>query len=589
MKILVLGNGFDVDHGLPTSYREFLHFCLYITQDKGTRGANYEKLTTAQKQYVTLLDKNKKLKDRFLELLENNNLFWYFSIQLDRQGKNWIDLEREIKSIVHDLRAIEEEYDASNHFQYSAESEHKIHDLIEKLGIKNVDSGKIDEVSLDYIHETLCNSLNGFSKALELYIVNFINTTTIKGVSPDIVEFDATNIITFNYSNTYERVYSGAHWREEIEHIHGSAQDNNAEETNVILGITTPAEKQDKNRYVEFEKYFQRITKRTGSRYKEWLMSVPDGAKTIEIMFFGHSLDASDSDIINDLVSNPNTTITICYHSEKSQKDIVANLIEIIGKQKLIEYVSGRKPKISFIKQKKHQHHNTAGVEIERDVRKLYKLYLLRKRDISNLLDKIENRLQGKKLSYFYTQRKTIDLFDALEYVGWRKYRAEHFLEICQKLEFDTTAGGSLKLFRYEDWSGETPWGDTIDCCDETRNLVDLVNSSNKARFQEGKEKQPYAYMHKLTSMEEIKEALRCILGGESSEKYWNGLNNLMHAMVENVIFYDAVRELEIEEHPIHINAKVKHFAQAYFEVVYDYQLQKDWEEQQKRELEHAK
>lgn len=27
MKILVIGNGFDIDHGLATSYREFLNFC----------------------------------------------------------------------------------------------------------------------------------------------------------------------------------------------------------------------------------------------------------------------------------------------------------------------------------------------------------------------------------------------------------------------------------------------------------------------------------------------------------------------------------------------------------------------------------
>ena len=87
---------------------------------------------------------------------------------------------------------------------------------------------------------------------------------TIRGVSPDIIDFDATNIVTFNYSKTYERVYGGIHWREEVDHIHGMAQDDLAEETNIVLGVTTSAEKQNKNRYVEFEKYFQRITKRTG-------------------------------------------------------------------------------------------------------------------------------------------------------------------------------------------------------------------------------------------------------------------------------------------------------------------------------------
>lgn len=32
MKILVLGNGFDLDHNLPTSYMDFLHFCNYVLE-----------------------------------------------------------------------------------------------------------------------------------------------------------------------------------------------------------------------------------------------------------------------------------------------------------------------------------------------------------------------------------------------------------------------------------------------------------------------------------------------------------------------------------------------------------------------------
>ena len=588
MKLLVLGNGFDVDHGLPTSYKEFLYFCLYIMRDKGLHGEYYEKLTTVQKQYAKQLDKNKKLTNRFIELLKDNHLFDYFYIQLDRQGKNWIDLERELKSIVRELRAIEEEYDASKLFQYAAKSEHKIHDLIENLGIKNVDSGKIDEVSLDHIHDILCDSLNSFSQALELYIVSFINTTTIRGVSPDIIDFDATNIVTFNYSKTYERVYGGIHWREEVDHIHGTAQDDLTEETNIVLGVTTSAEKQHKNRYVEFEKYFQRITKRTGSKYKEWLRAVPNGVNTVEVMFFGHSLDSSDSDIINDLISDPNTIITICYHSEKAQKDIVANLTEIVGKQKLIECVSGKKPKIVFKKQRKHQHNNTAGVEIERDIRKLYKLYTLKSKHVSSLLEKIERKIQGKKLSYFFAQRKAVDLFEALKFVGENKYSKELFLEICEKLNIETTQRGELKAFDYEEWCGETPWGDTIECNSETKKLIDLVNASNKVRIQKQKEKLPYAYIHKLQSKEEIEVELLKILGEEVSDRYWTNLNNLMHAMVENEVFYSAVKQLENGEYPTIINVKIRHFAQAFYETVYDYQLQKEWAEQRRQEYEYV-
>jgi len=584
MKILVLGNGFDVDHSLPTSYKEFLCFCLYATEGRGALNEHYERLTPMQKRYAEKLDKNKKLKKKFFELLENNNLFRYFSVQLDRQGKNWIDLERELRSIVRDLRTIEDEYNASQLFTYEAKSNHKIYDLIENLGINTVDSGKIDEICLDSIHKALCDALDSFSKALELYIVNFIDTTTISGISPDVIEFDATNIITFNYSRTYERIYGGIHWKEVVDHIHGIAQDNEDPETNIVLGVTTSAEQQYKNRYVEFEKYFQRITKKTGSKYKEWLRSVPNGVHTVEIMFFGHSLDSSDSDIINDLIDNPNTRITICYHSVTAQKDIVANLTEIIGKQKLIEYVSGKSPKITFKKQRRHQHNNTAGAEIERDIRKLYKLYSLKSKEVRKLFEKIERKIDNNKLSYFFTQRKAIDLFEALRFVGENKYPKELFLDFCEKLNISLTPGGELEIFEYEEWCGETSWGDLIECSYETRGLIDLVNNSNRVRFQKYKEELPYAYIHKLQTIDEIKDALLKIFGEEISERYWSDLNNLMYTMVDNDVFYDAVKRLENGNYPIMIQAKIRHFAQSFYEIVYE----KDIAEQERQEHEYV-
>lgn len=32
MNILIIGNGFDLEHKLPTSYRDFLDFCLSVNK-----------------------------------------------------------------------------------------------------------------------------------------------------------------------------------------------------------------------------------------------------------------------------------------------------------------------------------------------------------------------------------------------------------------------------------------------------------------------------------------------------------------------------------------------------------------------------
>ena len=45
----MLGNGFDLDHNLPTGYKDFLHFCLYITKDTVAWEDFYDKLTPIQK------------------------------------------------------------------------------------------------------------------------------------------------------------------------------------------------------------------------------------------------------------------------------------------------------------------------------------------------------------------------------------------------------------------------------------------------------------------------------------------------------------------------------------------------------------
>lgn len=587
MKILVLGNGFDLDHGLPTSYRDFLFFCLWITKGKVTSEDYYDKLTPTQRDYVKKLNNNTKLKNRFIRLLENNHLFLYFYHQLERQGYNWIDLEREIKSVIHEMLSIEKDFNASKLNTLMATRDHRTREVIDKLSITSVDSGKIDEISLNEIHNALSNALNDFSQALELYIVNFINTTAVRGVSPDIIDFDATNVLTFNYSQTYERVYGGVHWNEVVDHIHGIAQDSSSKETNIILGVTTHSEHHENNRYVEFEKYFQRITKKTGSKYREWLKPSSGKNKSIEVVFFGHSLDSSDSDVINDFISNPNTSITVYYFDEKAHKDIVANLVEIIGKQKLIEYVSGKKPKISFKKQRDHQHTNTAGVEIERDIRKIYRLYSLKDKDAQKLFDKINKRMIKNKLSYFFSQRKVIDLFDALEYVNANQYELADFFAFCEQLDFETSKQGDLIFLHYEDWCGEYSWGETNECSEKTKKLIDLVNKSNKNRFQLRKKEQPFARIHDMKTVDEIQSALLEELRKEPSDKNWKNLNDLMYRMVENKRFAEAIDCLSSGTYPVMLRSRVMHLVHAYYDISYRYHEMKEWEREEQHYSEY--
>ena len=92
-------------------------------------------------------------------------------------------------------------------------------------------------------------------------------------------------------------------------------------DSNIILGVTSDSG--ISSEYVEFEKYFQRITKQTRSNYKRWLESGLGKKERIEITFFGHSLDATDGDVIKDMVMHEKSLITIFYYDNSAYKQIV--------------------------------------------------------------------------------------------------------------------------------------------------------------------------------------------------------------------------------------------------------------------------
>ena len=590
MKILILGNGFDLDHDLPTKYSDFLNFCnCVLCMGTAKYASERRKLKKSQIPYICKLESDDDLKCRFVDLLKNNYLLNYFNIQKKKKGKNWIDLEREIKSIISEFRIVESELKKSNQSTYALNKEHKIQALLRELDL-NVCGGKdLNAIKLANIHDDLCMCLDSFSKALELYIYHFINQAKVMGVSPDIIGFDANRVLTFNYSDTYERVYGGFHWNEEVDHIHGSAKDVTEDESNIILGVTSDSG--ISSEYVEFEKYFQRITKQTSSNYKKWLEAGLGKKEKIEITFFGHSLDATDGDVIKDMVMHERSLITIFYCDKGAYKQIVANLIEIIGKDKLVNFIYGEQPKIRFVKQQEHQKDSTAGLEITRDIRKLYRLYELSKEEITTLVEKIKKKVEIKDQSYFYSQSKVISIFEALRFHEIISEGVEKYAEICSLLDYEVTNQGRLKYYDEEEWVDYQPWGEEIPCDSLTVKLIAIVNEDNKKRYDQARSRMPYYDIMQMTSAQEIKDAL---LEAFKIEKptvtYWKQLNQLVDSMPENKLLEDAFELIEKEDLPLEIRVRFKHFTSVYWEmdfnIQYNRQMMEAYEERCKNEEE---
>lgn len=115
-------------------------------------------------------------------------------------------------------------------------------------------------------------------------------------------------------------------------------------------------EEKDKNlEFIQFKKFYQRIYKRTGSIYKDWIKEIQIFEKNShpynikqELFIFGHSLDITDKDILKELIFNEYISTTIYYHNQESLQQLITNLVKIIGEENLIHYTGGEKAKICF-------------------------------------------------------------------------------------------------------------------------------------------------------------------------------------------------------------------------------------------------
>lgn len=205
----------------------------------------------------------------------------------------------------------------------------------------------------DELFKRLSADLECFSEIFTSYINLVINQ--LKPVRPfnsfgDLgKEIDA--VYTFNYSNTFERLYPKILDDQlnqiEVEYIHGSA-----ERKNIVLGISDLDEEQlKKYKVYGFVKTFQKIVNNTDYMFLDntdvKLMNKPPIDYLLqndyEIIIWGHSLDSSDAEYIREMFSLNSenllnrVVIKVWYH--QSQHMSLANLMHIMGKDIIQEWI----------------------------------------------------------------------------------------------------------------------------------------------------------------------------------------------------------------------------------------------------------
>lgn len=348
MSILILGNGFDLEHKLPTRYTDFLDYVI------------------AKKQ---LLD----VKNIAIGSLIIDNVWLEYFIALYRKGKlcgiNWIDFEKEIS---HILKIFDEQdsniYNPVVNLQEINDDEKMV--LFYNLYARRIGSTdgvqEVHKQTYARLIENLYTDLDRMIRAFEIYLLEKVEVINVECISSDIQNIKANKILTFNYTKLYERRY--ANEKCEIHHIHGVVQEN-PDENNMVLGVDEYWEEPDCSNHTNyniFKKFTQRILKETGFDYRNWIeqskKSYIQHTQTrnrttwndmgiTDVYVFGHSLDITDEDILREFFVENCFRVHIYYKDKQKQATLIANLIKMIGESEFIEQINAVPPKIEFIRQ----------------------------------------------------------------------------------------------------------------------------------------------------------------------------------------------------------------------------------------------
>jgi len=356
-RIILIGNGFDLAHGLKTSYRDFIDnfwekkletfLFAYNNMKLGVRSELITKKNDNNRYYfyqyndnefiiditninivlptenISLTYKGYNKLNYIVSCLSSNvginnikiNNYFLKRITFKQELKNWVDIE-------------EEYYLALNEC------------LINKKGIEELNKEFlfIQKALENYLTEQMsCN----FSKSDEI-MKNIYSSTSRNEIQGERNVYVLVNTLylSFNYTNT-EKIYQRNTNTDKFIKIHGELNNQN---NPIIFGYGDELderykqiEQENDNKYLENIKSFKYLMTRN---YQELLNFIESDKYQIFIM--GHSCGNSDRTLLNTLFEHKNClSIRIFYHMKDDKNnfnDVIMNISRnFTNKQKMRE------------------------------------------------------------------------------------------------------------------------------------------------------------------------------------------------------------------------------------------------------------
>lgn len=290
--LIIIGNGFDLAHGMKTSYIDFMGYIVNEhCKDKNRKFCdNLFKLPNTIESYDQLIDIFKKgsvlipgsfNRSKYLDIVSKHIQVQLIKIFLeDISLNNWCDIEKRYFGLLKNIG------DQSAFYK--------------EVKVLNKEFSLIKDYLQDYLltQQIKCESLRPY----EAFFSSLSNRNSL--------------ILTFNYTDTIERLYKENIDGARLIHIHGRLKDDlnpiifGFAADNEDIGFLIDKEDNEFLRNIKRHEYKRTFNEKILSEYLE-------NNKNIRVTILGHSCGISDKLILEQILNHINIhSIRILYFQD---------------------------------------------------------------------------------------------------------------------------------------------------------------------------------------------------------------------------------------------------------------------------------
>ena len=349
--IIILGNGFDLAHGLATGYKDYVKEMIIdssrtfaqqpLYSDSPFRLKEYSIHLAYEEGYVApyLFEQkqNDELAALYLQVARYNNSIpsdFIKHIIEDFWHKGWVDLEDAYFSFLPKITP------QRKHDRKDVEALNKQMELLGKSLCKYLGTLKRPAPSEDIrtLFEQIKKEQIGRAHSISQQIKIAPDDNRVESPSMEIIDrLAGITVLTFNYTNTCEALYKNALTIKAVDlplniahylpaegipptfiHIHGSLK-----EEDIVLGYGD--ETTDKFRELEdandneLTKYFKSFYYMQNPRYRQFFEVLERGPFRLHLM--GHSCGLSDRVLLSSIFNHPNLEDVKIYYHDRGENE----------------------------------------------------------------------------------------------------------------------------------------------------------------------------------------------------------------------------------------------------------------------------